>query len=43
MMFESTGISIDAALDSFVSTTSSSMIAGIAGLIIAGVTLYLTV
>ena len=41
--FESAGSSIDGALDSFVSTTSSSMISGIGGLIIAGVTLYLTV
>lgn len=43
MMFESTGISIDAALDSFVSMASSNMIAGIGGLILAGITLYLTV
>lgn len=43
LSFESTGISIDGALDSFVSTTSSNMITGIGGLIIAGVTLYLTV
>ena len=42
-IFEATGTSIDGVLDSFVSTTSSSMIAGIGGLIIAGVTLYLTV
>lgn len=43
LCFESVGTSIDGALDSFVSATSSNVIAGIAGLTLAGVTLYFTV
>ncbi|OPY76830.1 MAG: Type IV secretion system protein VirB6 [Syntrophorhabdus sp. PtaU1.Bin153] len=43
LSFESAGTSIDGALDAFVSTTSSNMITGIGGLVLAGVTLYFTV
>lgn len=43
LSFESAGTSIDGALDSFVSATSSNMIAGIGGMVLAGVTLYLTI
>ena len=42
-IFEAAGTSIDGAVDAFVTTASSNVIAGIAGLILAGVTLYITI
>lgn len=42
-IFAYIGKTIESTLDTFVSTTSSNMIVGISGLILAGVTLYLTI